>query len=88
MGLFRRKQQKPAPNLEEVLQRPEVEQQLRAAGIDPEILEGHLGEAKVTHEGDKTTYKLSTTTHIRIPADSPPPPASDDGDEVWKKGEL
>jgi hypothetical protein len=68
---------------------PAFQEQLRKAGLDPEKLEHDVAS------GEQKLYGASSETSSGSAGPSAPPPApqplgppSDDGDAVWKKGEL
>ena len=85
MGLFRRN---PKPVSREqaakIIQRADVQEELRAAGIDPAILEQELEYGELRLIGGRTTISINATMQQ---LEAFPPPHSDE-DDPFESGTL
>jgi hypothetical protein len=85
MGLFKRNSPKPVSReqAEQILRRADVQEELRAAGIDPALLEHQLEYGELRIVGGRTTISIGTTTH----APEGVPPRSDE-DDPFESGTI
>ena len=79
MGLFGRNDRRPVSReqAEKILQRTDVQEQLRDAGIDPAILEHQLEYGELRLVAGRTTISMATTWQV---PEAFPPPRSDEDD--------
>jgi hypothetical protein len=92
----------PNEALQEAFERPEVQEKLREAGLDPATMQRKFESADIKLDGNRLTFTKSFSTKIDLPghAQPPLPPASpapapetrplssEDGDDVWQTGKL
>jgi hypothetical protein len=94
MGLFKRTKTQPVSReqAEQVLERADVQSQLRAVGIDPARLEQQVEHGELSTSGGKTTIRVTTT--IRVPQDpqaaqtQPQLAPPSDADDPFETGKL